>query len=149
MKEAMIDSLSSKNNWQNHLEGREAVELQEYLDVYKNKLLQESEKPMKIDNVFLFVSYTSQMEKLKEMGAKDVFVVPPGFLESADKSLGLSGALAAWAASHPIKSEKVPSEMSTEQWHSFLSSRFAQYSRWRSYGGSNSLAVFVIVVVFE
>lgn len=40
----MTNTPLSRNIWQNLLEGKESVELLEYLEVYKNRLLQESEK---------------------------------------------------------------------------------------------------------
>ena len=40
----MMDTLLSKNIWQNLLEEKESVELSDYLEVYKKRLLQVSEK---------------------------------------------------------------------------------------------------------
>lgn len=40
----MTDTPTPKNIWQNLLEEKESVELPEYLDIYKNRLIQESEK---------------------------------------------------------------------------------------------------------
>lgn len=106
-----------------------------------------------IRDVYLFTSETGLRSTLVEkMGAAGVLDAPDtadDFFPSADKALGLNGALVRAIAGRGIRRKRVKGKMSTEEWHSFLARRFAHCARWRSWGASTPIAVHVIVVVFD
>jgi hypothetical protein len=110
-------------------------------------------KPQKaIRDVFLFSSETGLRDKLMELGAKGVLDGPyaaSDFIPSADKALGLNGALVRAVANRGTRTQRVDDNMSTKQWHRFLEHRFADCPSWRSWGASTPYTVYVIVVVFD